>query len=632
MKTTAYRFIIFCLCVFPWSGGSSSNAHAEPCSAAPARAQAALSEGTRHGIAMHGDLKYPVNFKHFDYVNPQAPKGGRLVMGASGTFDSLNPLIPKGEPAPGVREYVYESLLARANDEPFSLYGLLAESIEVPEDRSWALFTLREQARFSDGKPVTVDDVIFSVELLREKGIPTTHRSYYSKVERMERVGERGVKMYFRPDGDREIPLIIGLMPILPKHLTDRQEFEKTTLKPLIGSGPYTIAEVVPGTRITFKRNPDYWGRDLPVNCGFNNFDEIRYEFFRDQTAIFEAFKKGYIHVLTEDDAGQWSAEYDFPAVKAGKVAKAEFDSARPAGMHALVFNTRRAIFTDIRVRKALTFLFDFEWQNANLYRNLYQRTQSFFERSELSSAGRPADARERALLASFPNAVTPEIMEGTFHQPVSDGSGRDRNNRRKALRLLQAAGYTQVDGKLVNKATGQPFRFEMMAKTRNQERLFLLFARDLQSVGIEVSVRQVDDAQFQRRLDKFDFDMIDFTWGSSLSPGNEQNNRWSMAAADLNRSFNFPGVKEPAVDAMIAALLAAKSREDFVSAVRALDRVLLSGAYVLPLYYPPRQWVAHWNTLGHPKIDPIAGMQITAWWMKTDMDKNATANTGSHK
>jgi peptide/nickel transport system substrate-binding protein len=442
----------------------------------------------------------------------------------------------------------------------------------------------------------------------------------------MERVNERGVKMYFRPDGDREIPLIIGLMPILPKHLTDRQEFEKTTLKPLIGSGPYTIDEVVPGTRLTFKRNPDYWGRNLPVNCGFNNFDEIRYEFFRDQTAMFEAFKKGHIHVLSEDDAGQWASEYDFPAVTSGKVAKAEFDSARPAGMHALVFNTRRAIFTDIRVRKALTFLFDFEWQNANLYRSLYQRTQSFFERSELSSAGRPADLRERTLLAPFPNAVTPEIMEGTFHQPVSDGSGRDRNNRRKALRLLQAAGYTQVDGKLVNKATGQPFRFEMMAKTRNQERLFLLFARDLQSVGIEVSVRQVDDAQFQRRLDKFDFDMIDFTWGSSLSPGNEQNNRWSMAAAGLDRSFNFPGVKEPAVDAMIAALLAAKSREDFVSAVRALDRVLLSGAYVLPLYYPPKQWVAHWNTLGHPKIDPIAGMQITAWWMKTDTDKSAKA------
>ncbi|MEJ2124990.1 MAG: extracellular solute-binding protein, partial [Alphaproteobacteria bacterium] len=427
MKTTPLRFIILCLSVLLWYASAASDIFAEPCSAAAARAHAGLSQGPRHGIAMHGDPKYSSDFTHFDYVNPQAPKGGKLVMGASGTFDSLNQFIPKGEPAPGVRDYVYESLLARANDEPFSLYGLLAKTVEVPEDRSWVLFTLRPEACFSDGTPVTVDDVIFSLELLRDKGIPTTHRSYYSKVERMERVGEHGVKMYFRADGDREMPLIIGLMPILPKHLTKPEEFEKTTLKPLIGSGPYTISEVVPGTRITFKRNPDYWGRNLPVNRGLYNFDEIRYDFFRDQTAMFEAFKKGHIHVMTEDDAGQWATEYDFPAIKSGKVIKAEFEIARPAGMHALVFNTRRPIFSDIRVRQALTLLFDFEWQNANLFRNLYKRTQSFFERSELSSAGRPADERERTLLAPFPDAVTPEIMAGTFHQPVSDGSGRDR-------------------------------------------------------------------------------------------------------------------------------------------------------------------------------------------------------------
>jgi peptide/nickel transport system substrate-binding protein len=576
-----------------------------------AAAQAAPS----HGVAMHGTPKYPAGFTHFDYVNPQAPKGGRAMFGVQGSFDSLNPFIVKGNAAPGMREYVFESLLARANDEPFSLYGLLAESIETPEDRSWALFTLRPEARFSDGKPVTADDVIFSLELLREKGRPN-HRSYYAKVEKIERVGERGVKLIFKPDGDREMPLIVGLMPVLPKHLTDPAKFDATSLDLPIGSGPYLAASADPGTSLTLKRDPDYWGRDLPVNRGLYNFDEIRYEFYRDANTMFEAFKKGLFHVMQETDPGRWARAYDFPAAADGRVLKEIFKTGTPAGMNALVFNTRRPLFADRRVREALILLFDFEWQNKNLHHGLYARTQSYFQGSELAFHGHPADDFERALLAPFPDAVTPAAMDGSLTQPATDGSGRDRENRRKALELLEEAGYELADGKLIEKATGKPVIFEMLAVTRDQERLFLDYARGLRLAGIEVSIRQVDSAQFQSRKTSFDFDMIQNRWGASLSPGNEQSFRWSSQAADTEGSFNYPGVKSPAADAAIAAMLAAKTREEFVSAVRAIDRVLISGAYVIPLFHLPAQWVAYWSELRHPPVTPLYGYQIDSWWI----------------
>ncbi len=571
----------------------------------------------RHGIAMHGEPKYAPGFAHFNYVNPQAPRGGTLALGVNGSFDSLNPLIVRGNKAPGVREYVYESLMARASDEPFSLYGLLAESIEVPDDRSWVAFTLRPEARFSDGRPVTVDDVIFSWKLLRDKGLPTVHRSYYSKVERIERVGERGVKMIFRDGSDREMPLIIGLMPILPKHLIDPETFEKTTLAPPVGSGPYVAAEVAPGSRLVFRRNPEYWGRNLPVNRGLFNFDEIRYDFYRDRNSMFEAFKKGLIDFMGEADPGRWARDYDFPAVTEGRIVKKSFTTGLPSGMTGLVFNTRRPLFADSRVRQAFNLLFDFEWLNKNLFHGLYKRTQSYFDKSELSSHGRPASAHERELLAPFPGAVTPEAMEGTLRQPVTDGSGRDRSNRRMAFRLLREAGYELAGGKLVHKATGTPVSFEMLAATREQERLFLTSARELRKAGIDVRIRQIDPAQFQARKVRFDFDMIENTWPSSLSPGNEQNNRWSSAAANMEGSFNYPAVKSPAADAMIAALLAARSRDDFVAAVRALDRVLMSGAYVIPLYHLPQQWVAFNAGLAQPKVAPLAGIRIDSWWRK---------------
>lgn len=575
-----------------------------------------LHAAPRHGIAMHGAPKYAAGFSHFDYVNPDAPKGGRAAFGVQGSFDSLNPMIVKGNAGPGIREYVYESLLARSYDEAFSLYGLLAETVETPEDRSSVTFTLNPKARFSDGRPVTVEDVVFSLELLREKGRPN-HRTYYSKVEKIERIGERGIKLIFTPDGDREMPLIMGLMPILPKHLIDPATFEKTTLEAPIGSGPYVVESVEPGTHVTFIRNPDYWGRDLPVNRGLYNFDQIRYEFYRDSNTMFEAFKKGLFLFIRESDPGKWAREYEFPALKDGRVLKKTFQTGLPAGMNALVFNTRRPVFADRRVREALIRLFDFEWLNQNLYHGLYERTQSFFHGSELSSYGHPADERERELLSAFPDAVSEEAMEGRLTQPSTDGSGRDRRNRREALTLFQAAGYELQDSKLINKETGEPVRFEMLAATRDQERLFLTYARSLRRIGIEVTIRQVDSAQFWARKTSFDFDMIQNVWTASLSPGNEQKYRWSSEAAASEGSFNYAGVKNPAADAMIDALLAAKTREDFVSAVRAFDRVLLSGAYVLPLFHLPDQWVAHWRQLHHPEVTPVYGVQIDSWWIE---------------
>jgi peptide/nickel transport system substrate-binding protein len=568
------------------------------------------------GLAMHGEPLEVQGFTHLPYANPDAPKGGRVVFSVQGSFDSLNPLIVKGAAAEGVREYVYESLLARAYDEPFTLYGLIAESVETPDDRSFVEFTLRPEAKFSDGMPITAEDVIFSHALLRDHGRPN-HRSYYKKVAKVEKTGERKVRFTFDASGDREMPLIIGLMPVLPRHLIDPERFEKTSLIPQIGSGPYTIAKVDPGKSISFKRNPVYWGRDLAVNRGLYNFDEIRFDYYRDAGSMFEAFKSGLVRLRNEDDPTRWTEGYTFPALRDGRVVKEELPVETPAGMSALVFNTRRPIFADPRVRKALITLFDFEWVNRTLYHGQYARTESYFARSELSSHGRPADQAERALLAPFTAEVTPAIMDGSFAFPVSDGTGENREGRRKALQLLEVAGYQLTGGKLIKVATGEPFEFEILAATRGQERLLLTYARALKQVGIEARIRQVDSAQYQRRKQTYDFDMIQYFWPVSLSPGNEQSFRWGSEAAVTEGSFNYPGVKSAGVDAMIEALLKAGDRTGFVAAARALDRVLLSGDYVIPLFHLPRQWVAHWSDLKRPETTPLYGYQIDTWWLE---------------
>lgn len=568
-----------------------------------------------HGIAMHGQPAYGPDFRNFRYVNPNAPKGGDLTLAVRGSFDSVNPLIVKGTSAAGIRTHLYESLLARAYDEPFSLYGLIAQTIETPEDRSYVAFRLNPRARFSDGRPVTADDVVFSWETLKNKGRPN-HRHYYSKVVRIERPDADTVKFVFGAERDREMPLILGLMPIVPKHIFEAREFDSTSLEIPIGSGPYVVEKIVPGTRIVYRRNPDYWGQNLAPNVGRHNFERIRYEYFRDANGAFEAFKKGIYDLRVETDPTRWATGYKFAAVKDGRVTVTQFKTGLPSGMAAFVFNTRRAKFADIKVRKALTLMFDFKWINQSLYYGLYARTRSFYDKSELSSHGRPASARERELLKPFPGVVPEPIMEGTFTLPGSDGSGRNRANRRKAVQMLREAGYRAKNGAMVHGETGAPLAFEILVATRDHERLALTYGRALKRIGVNVQVRKVDGPQYQRRRQDYDFDMMPFHWFASLSPGNEQSFYWGSAGRDTPGTRNYMGAKEPAIDAMIKALLAARSREDFVAAVRALDRVLMAGHYVVPLFHLGHQWVAYWRKLRHPEKTSLYGHLIDTWWV----------------
>ncbi len=576
--------------------------------ATPASAEAA------HAIAMHGKPLLADDFIAAPYVNPDAPKGGRLVQGVLGTFDSLNPLIVKGLAVQAVRGYVIESLMARGYDEPFTLYGLLARTVETDDARSYVTFSLNPAAHFSDGVPVTADDVIFSWQLLRDHGRPN-HRAYYSKVVRAEAIDRLTVRFDLGSGTDRELPLILGLMPVLPKHAIDVATFEETTTAKPIGSGPYVVADVDLGRSVTFKYDPNYWGRGLSVNRGLWNFAELRFDYYRDANAYFEAFKAGLYDVRSELDPSRWQTGYDFPAVRDGRIVKDSFASGLPKLASNFVFNTRRPLFADRRVREAITLLFDAEWVNRNFFFDLYRRSASFFDDSELSAYRRPADDRERELLKPFAGAVRPDVLDGTWSPPVSDGSGRDRRHLRQALALLTAAGYELSGSKLRERATGKPFAFEILAANRDEERLALAFANNLARAGIEARVRLLDAVQYDQRRLTFDFDMIEYRWEQSLSPGNEQSIYWGSAAADEEGSRNYMGVRSAAVDAMIAALLRARERTDFVAAVRALDRLLISGCYVVPLFYLPQQWVARWTYIAHPARTSLSGYLPETWW-----------------
>jgi len=565
-------------------------------------------------IAMHGAPALPAGFTALPYVNPDAPKGGRLIEGVLGTFDSLNPLIVQGLALQTIRGYVIESLLARSYDEPFTLYGLLARTVETDEARSYVTFTLDPAAHFSDGTAVTADDVVFSWQLLRDHGRPN-HRTYYSRVAKAEILGPRTVRFDFADLSDRELPLILGLMPVLPRHAIDVATFENSTLAKPIGSGPYVVAAVDAGKSVTFKRDPNYWGRNFPINRGLWNFDELRFDFYRDDNAYFEAFKAGLYDVRAETDPTRWQTGYDFPAARDGRVVRETFRSGLPKFASDFVFNTRRQMFADIRVRQAIALLFDFQWVNRNFFYNLYRRSASFFDDSELSAYHRPADDNERALLAPFADAVRPDVLDGTWSPPVTDGSGRDRASLHQALALLEAAGYELKGTTLRNRASGRPFTFEIMVTSRDDERLALAFSTMLARAGIAAQVRLVDSVQYEQRLVSYDFDMIEYRWDESLSPGNEQSIYWNSAAADEPGSRNYTGAKSPAVDAMIAALLRARTRPDLVDAVRALDRVLISGCYVVPLFYLPEQWVARWNTMQHPARTSLFGYLPETWW-----------------
>jgi peptide/nickel transport system substrate-binding protein len=574
----------------------------------------ARADESAHAIAMHGAPSWGPNFTHPSYADPAAPKGGTLMQGVLGTFDCLNPFIVKGLPAANIRSYLIESLLARGYDEPFTLYGLIADSVATDAARSVVTFTINPAARFSDGKPVTAADVIFSWQLLRDKGRPN-FRIYYAKVVKADVVGERGVRFDLAGSDDRELPLILGLMPVLAQHATDPAIFEDTSFIAPLGSGPYTVSDVRPGDRVTFTRNKNYWGRDLPINRGLWNFDTIRYDYYRDGNTYFEAFKKGLYDVRAETDPGRWQTAYNFPALRQGRVVKEEFPYGLPKGMQGLVFNTRRGMFADVRVREALLQLFDFEWINHTYFFDLYKRTASYFDGCDLSAHGVPANARERELLKPFPYAVRADIMEGRWLPPKTDGSGRDRAGLRRAFALFKQAGYALQGTRLVHLASGRPLSFEILTTTRDQERLSLAYAHSLKRAGINAQVRNVDGTQFEHRLLSFDFDMTEYHWEQSLSPGNEQLFYWSSEAADQQGSRNYMGVRSKAIDAMIAALLAAVSREDFVAAVRALDRVLLSGFYVIPLYFPPTQWIARWTRIKHPARTSLFGYLPETWW-----------------
>ena len=571
-----------------------------------------------HGIAMHGRLMHDADFTHFSYVNPDAPKGGHLRLAAVGSFDSLNAFIVRGTPGGGMRDYVFESLMARAYDEPFSLYGLIAESINVPDDRSWVEFRLRPEARFSDGQPVTVDDVIFTMETLRDKGRPN-YKYYYSKITEIVRPDERSVRFVFDAEGDREIPLIMGLMPIIPKHIYETGKFDETTLEPPVGSGPYTITEVEPGTRLVYTRNPAYWGEDLAVNRGRNNFDKITFEYFRDANASFEAFKAGVYDIRPEDDPTRWSTGFDIPAVEEGRISLNSFTKETPAGMRALVFNTRRAIFSDRRVRAALNLVFDFEWVNQNFYYSAYRRTQSFYDGSELASTGRAASEREKALLGPYPDAVRAEILSSGYIAPVSDGTERNRSNRRAAVAALAEAGWVVRDGAMVHAESGKALSFEIAVASPEDQRLALNYVAALKTIGVDARARFVDSSQYQQIRQTYEYDMIFNFWYASLSPGNEQSFYWGSESADQDGTRNYMGVREPAVDAMITAMLEARDRVDFVAAVRALDRVLLSGDYVIPLFHQPDQWVAVWSHIKFPETTSLYGYRVDSWWMETE-------------
>ena len=583
----------------------------------------ALNPGTAlaaesYAIAMHGAPALPADFTHMPYADPDAPKGGRLVQGILGSFDSLNPLIVRGLAVQQIRGYVVESLMARGNDEAFTLYGLLARSVETDDARSYVTFHLDPKARFSDRQPVTAEDVVFSWALLRDHGRPN-HRQYYSKVVKAEVIDRLTVRFDFGGAGDRELPLILGLMPVLPQHAVDVATFEETTMTAPIGSGPYRVSAVKPGASVTLTRDPDYWGRDLPVNRGLWNFDEVRLDFYREANGHFEAFKRGLYDFRVENEPLRWHDGYDFPAVRSGEVIRDTIKTGMPQPSEFLVFNTRRPMFSDVRVRQALTLLFDFEWINQNYFFGLYGRLASYFAGSELSAYGQAADDRERELLKPFASHLSPDILDGSYRLPVSDGSGRDRAALRSALTLLSQAGY-DLDGTVLRqRSTKARLSFEILVTTRDQERIALAYLRDLKRAGIEATVRAVDPVQFDQRRLAFDFDMIQNRWDQSLSPGNEQFFYWGSEAAGIQGTRNYMGARDPAIDAMIAALLAARQHPAFVSAVRALDRALMSGSYAIPVLNVQEQWIARWNRIEQPKVNALSGYLSETWWQRPE-------------
>lgn len=570
----------------------------------------------RYGIAMHGKPKYGADFKHFDYVNPKAPKGGTLKQAAIGTFDSLNPFILKGNPAEGLG-LTYDTLMAPSGDEPFSEYGLVADNIIVPKDRRWVEFHINPKARFNDGKPITAADVVYSFHLLMTEGQPG-YQAYYADVKDARVVNPHLARFDFKTDKNRELPLILGQLPVLPKHYWEHHKFNSTKLERPVSSGPYRIGKFDPGSSITYVRDKGYWGRDLPINKGRFNFDKVEYDYFNDDTVALQAFKAGDLNYRTEFTAKNWATMYKGDKFTSGLIKKQEIPIRTPAGMQAFIYNTRRPVFADRQVRRALAYAFDFQWTNKALFYGQYKRTDSYFENSDLANVGLPK-GRELALLEPFRKQLPPEVFTQHYEPPSTSGGKSLRDNLHTALKILQKDGWVFRNGKLVNGKTGKPLSFEILLRQKAFERVVLPFKQNLARLGIDTSIRLVDSSQYIERMNHFDFDMTILTLGESDSPGNEQRDKWTTAAARTPGSSNYMGIEDPVVDKLVDDVIHAQSRQDLVTATRALDRVLLWGYYVIPQWYLPDVRVAFYRSLHHPSRYPKSGADTSTWWYSAE-------------
>ena len=581
----------------------------------PSRAVAA--ERT-HGLAAFDKLKYPADFTHFDYVNPDAPKGGRLSMiGTAGltTFDSFNGFLVKGDQAQGL-DYLYDTLMARANDEPDAVYGLIAHSAELADDKMSVTFFLRPEARFADGTPVTAHDAVFTFNALKTKGHPI-YRFSLRDVEKAEALDDLTVKYTFTGTLVRDLPLTVATLPVLPKAFYDKNPFENTWLVPPLGSGPYEIADFNPGTFIIYRRRKDYWAKDLPVNRGQYNFDELRYEYYRDRTAELQNLLNGTFDLREEFTSVDWATAYNVEAVKDGRILRLTIPDERPSGTQGFMINTRRGKFKDPRVRAALDYAFDFEWTNKNLFYGLYKRTTSYFENSEMKAEGKPSP-QELALLEPFRDQLPPAVFEDVYTPPVSNGSGQDRKLLREADRLLREAGWTLQNRKRAN-ASGEVLKIEFLLFSKSFERIINPYIENLKRLGIEASIRLVDSAQYERRVKDFDFDLTTRRYVLRLTPGLEMINYWGSATAETQGSLNLAGVADPVIDKLIDKALSANTREELMTAARAIDRVLRAGHYWVPHWYKASHNVALWDKFSWPKVKPKYDRGIIAtWWYDT--------------
>jgi microcin C transport system substrate-binding protein len=570
----------------------------------------------QHALTLYNEPpKYPANFKHFDYVNPDAPKGGIFRQGGFGGFDSLNPFISKGVPADDIG-LIYDTLARQSLDEPFTEYGLIAEKIEKAPDNGWVRFYLRPEARFNDGHPVRAEDVVFSFQTLTKDGAPM-FRGYYNDVA--EVIAEEPLKVLFKfkHTNNRELPLILGQLPVLPKHWWASREFNTGNLEIPLGSGPYRVAEVQAGRSIRYERVKDYWGKDLPVNRGFYNFDVLTTDYYRDNTVAVEALKAGQFDFWLEMTAKNWANAYNVPAVAEGRLIKEQIPNGNPTGMQGFVYNLRRPVFQDVRVRKALSLLLDFEWTNKQLFNGAYARTRSYFDNSEMAATGLPGED-ELKILEPLRGKIPEQVFTDAFQPSVTDASGMIRDQLRKAYQLLQEAGWRIVDDKMVD-AQGKPVVLEFLLAQTEFERVLLPFKRNLSDLGIVLVIRRVDMSQYINRVRSRDFDLMVGSFPQSSSPGNEQREFWMSAAADNPGSRNTMGLKDAAVDQLVEQLINADSRKSLVTHARALDRVLQWGYYVIPNWHIKTWRVAYWNHIGHPKVTPTYDLGTNTWWIKPD-------------